>query len=339
MCNTSSLAVAYSYVPGFISENRQLTPLEKLTYLIIDSASGAKRFCWHSQKAIAEMVGCSLSTVIRAIRRLKALGLLRTEETVHGHTLRYYPLVPISRLQSSSCPVEQGGQRFKDRSLCQKDIQILKNNIKKKSLPLPPQNPSVATRAFPRTLSAMPVSAVPEMVGDNFSDFETLWDSYPRHEAKGMAFVIWKSLKRGRKLPPLSVLLSSISNAKETWAWTKDGGRYVPYLSNWLRGRRWMDFSPQEPVSVPVLPKIELPPMPKPPIITDEDKADFHHFLSGLPDSLSEGEESMVFALWRALRHSKGLTLMAADVGSGSGLLWRRMTIAAKRLTCRSIQS
>ena len=92
-------------------------------------------------------------------------------------------------------------------------------------------------------------------------------------------------------------------------------------------------------LSVPVLPKIELPPMPKPPIITDEDKADFHHFLSGIPDSLSEGEESMVFALWRALRHSKGLTLMAADVGSGSGLLWRRMTIAAKRLTCRSIQS
>lgn len=135
MCNTSSSAVAYSYVPGFISENRQLTPLEKLTYLIIDSASGAKRFCWHPQKAIAEMVGCSLSTVIRAIRRLKALGLLRTEETVHGHTLRYYPLVPISRLQSSSCPVEQGGQRFKDRSLCQKDIQILKNNIKKKSFP------------------------------------------------------------------------------------------------------------------------------------------------------------------------------------------------------------
>lgn len=138
MRNTSSSAVAYSYVPGFISGNNQLTHLEKLTYLIIDSASGVKRFCWHSQKAIAEMVGCSLSTVIRAIRRLKELGLFRTGETVHGHTLRYYPLVPISRLQSSSCSVGQGGQSFKDRSLCQKDIQILKNNIKKKSLPLPP---------------------------------------------------------------------------------------------------------------------------------------------------------------------------------------------------------
>ena len=270
MRNTSSSAVAYSYVPGFISGNNQLTHLEKLTYLIIDSASGVKRFCWHSQKAIAEMVGCSLSTVIRAIRRLKELGLLRTGETVHGHTLRYYPLVPISRLQSSSCSVGQGGQSFKDRSLCQKDIQILKNNIKKKSLPLPPQNASVVTRACPRKFSVMPVSAVSEMVGDNFSDFETLWDNYPRHEAKGMAFVIWKSLKRGRKLPPRSVLLSSLSNAKETWAWPKDGGRYVPYLSNWLRGRRRKDFSPQEPASAPVLPKNDLPPMPKPLIITSE---------------------------------------------------------------------
>ena len=154
-----------------------------------------------------------------------------------------------------------------------------------------------------------------------------------------MAFVIWKSLKRGRKLPPRSVLLSSLSNAKETWAWPKDGGRYVPYLSNWLRGRRRKDFSPQEPASAPVLPKNDLPPMPKPPIITNEDRAGFHHFLSGIPDSLSEGEESMVFALWRALRHSKGLTLTAVDVVSGSSPLWRRMTIAASRLECGGVQS
>lgn len=331
MHNTVLLPATFAFIPDFIQKNHELSMAERMTYSVIASVSGRKKFCWHSQKELSERIGCSLSTFKRCVCRLMALGLLATKANVHGHTLCYYPLSPASSQVAHS-----------ELPLAHDELQIIKDNIKQRNFsPLPPQaahpkNP-ITISAFSRALPVRNTSSVVrEGVGETFSDFEELWNRYPRHDAKGTALAVWKNLKRGQKLPALSVLLKCVSDAKETWAWTKEGGRYVPYLSNWLRGQRWMDASEKETDVAAVRPKADLssmPKMPEPPVVTDEDREGFKRLLSGITDSLSPGEEAAVFAIWRSL-HRKGLTLTAADC-TGSGPLWRRMTVAAKRLEGR----
>lgn len=73
-------------------------------------------------------------------------------------------------------------------------------------------------------------------------DFEKAWELYPKKEAKGLACTAWKALQRLGQLPPLQELESSIRQFMATENWQREQGRFVPQMSNWLRGQRWLDM-------------------------------------------------------------------------------------------------
>ena len=40
---------------------------------------------------------------------------------------------------------------------------------------------------------------------------------------------------------PVSVLLDAIEKQKKSEDWKKEGGKFIPYPTTWLNGKRWED--------------------------------------------------------------------------------------------------
>lgn len=69
--------------------------------------------------------------------------------------------------------------------------------------------------------------------------FDEFWSAYPKKKSKGDALRAWSKIKPDATLK--ATILSSISVAKQSDDWTKDGGQYIPHPASWLNGRRWED--------------------------------------------------------------------------------------------------
>ena len=69
-------------------------------------------------------------------------------------------------------------------------------------------------------------------------DFEKFWKEYPRHDAKQDAY---KSFTKAIKETTFDTLIQSIRAFKNTESWQRDNGKYIPYASTWLNGKRWLD--------------------------------------------------------------------------------------------------
>ena len=68
------------------------------------------------------------------------------------------------------------------------------------------------------------------------TDFASFWEAYPKKKDKANA------QKAVRKVDvPIEVLLNAIEKQKKSADWQKENGRYIPYPTTWLNGRRWED--------------------------------------------------------------------------------------------------
>lgn len=66
--------------------------------------------------------------------------------------------------------------------------------------------------------------------------FAVFWEAYPKKKDKANA------QKAFRKVDvPIEVLLNAIEKQKKSADWQKENGRYIPYPTTWLNGRRWED--------------------------------------------------------------------------------------------------
>ena len=66
--------------------------------------------------------------------------------------------------------------------------------------------------------------------------FAEFWAEYPRKDDKAGAAKVWASLT-----VPGELVITALKRHKASDQWLRDGGRYVPHASRWLRGRRWED--------------------------------------------------------------------------------------------------
>lgn len=69
--------------------------------------------------------------------------------------------------------------------------------------------------------------------------FDQFWEAYPKKKSQGDAEKAWGKIKPGPDL--LKTILESISQAKETEDWQKDGGKFIPYPATWLNAKGWKD--------------------------------------------------------------------------------------------------
>lgn len=83
--------------------------------------------------------------------------------------------------------------------------------------------------------------------------FNRFWALYPRKGKKQAARRAWDKLKPDRAL--CSQMSRALKAQMRSEDWQREGGRYIPYPSSWLNGRRWEDETPSAPP----------PPPPEPP--------------------------------------------------------------------------
>lgn len=72
--------------------------------------------------------------------------------------------------------------------------------------------------------------------------FEAFWSAYPRKDAKDGAAKAFARIGPDEALQ--AAILAAVERQKASDQWTRDGGKFVPYASTWLNGRRWEDELP-----------------------------------------------------------------------------------------------
>lgn len=76
--------------------------------------------------------------------------------------------------------------------------------------------------------------------GDGAVDlFERFWAAYPYKKAKEKARRAWNRLKPDLEL--CRKMADALELDKQSAAWQKENGRFIPYPASWLNGRRWED--------------------------------------------------------------------------------------------------
>lgn len=73
----------------------------------------------------------------------------------------------------------------------------------------------------------------------NTQRFESFWRMYPKKKDKQNAKKAWDKLKVDGEL--YNTIMRGLALHRKTEEWLKDKGKYVPYPSTWLNGRRWED--------------------------------------------------------------------------------------------------
>lgn len=69
--------------------------------------------------------------------------------------------------------------------------------------------------------------------------FDDFWARYPRRVGKQAARKAWERLDLGNGL--LERIMQAVLDQRQSEAWTKDAGQFIPHPATWLNGKRWED--------------------------------------------------------------------------------------------------
>ena len=207
----------------------------KMLYSLLCDYAGDKDHCWPSQTTLAGLLGCSVSSIKTYLRELAGQRLIAVELR-ECRSSTYYLLKPSFLSARAGQSNSDGGEANSDYI----------TNCRKKESNYPPT-------PKPPTAKEPPLTRQPRRgVGDFFSAnnaFESIWNAYPRKEAKELARAVWHRLWRQGAIR-VEALMESLRRFCRSDGWNREHGRYVPQLVNWLRGQRWLDELPSSPAAV-----------------------------------------------------------------------------------------
>lgn len=207
----------------------------KMLYSLLCDYAGDKDHCWPSQTTLAGLLGCSVSSIKTYLRELAGQRLIAVELR-ECRSSTYYLLKPSFLSARAGQSNSDGGEANSGYI----------TNCRKKETNYPPT-------PTPPTAKEPPSTRQPRRgVGDFFSAnnaFESIWNAYPRKEAKELARAVWHRLWRQGAIR-IEALMESLRRFCRSDGWNREHGRYVPQLVNWLRGQRWLDELPSSPVTV-----------------------------------------------------------------------------------------
>ena len=207
----------------------------KMLYSLLCDYAGDKDHCWPSQTTLARLLGCSVSSIKTYLRELAGQRLIAVELR-ECRSSTYYLLKPSFLSARAGQSNSDGGEANSGYI----------TNCRKKETNYPPT-------PTPPTAKEPPSTRQPRRgVGDFFSAnnaFESIWNAYPRKEAKELARAVWHRLWRQGAIR-IEALMESLRRFCRSDGWNREHGRYVPQLVNWLRGQRWLDELPSSPAAV-----------------------------------------------------------------------------------------
>ena len=218
-----------------------ITSGAKIMYALLCNYASDKDHCWPAQATLAAKLSCSVSSVKNYLAELVNAKLISIRREQYRSCI-YYILRPaaLKETKAASRKPEIAPQQPKNDH-AQPKTAYLNNLNKQEKEKTPPLPPAPVPRSQP------PASGPVGGGGFSFQDFEKAWEAYPKKEALGLARHAWNQLRQNGQLPSLSDLLAAIKRFTLTESWQREHGRFIPQMSNWLRGERWLDaLSPEE---------------------------------------------------------------------------------------------
>lgn len=68
--------------------------------------------------------------------------------------------------------------------------------------------------------------------------FDMIWAAYPRKVGKAAAVKAWRAIANP---PAVEVVIKAIETWRGSDQWSRDGGKFIPHMSTWLRRDGWLD--------------------------------------------------------------------------------------------------
>lgn len=268
------LRVSDKFFGEFICRDNAVSAGPVLLYLVLFRKAYKGGLCRSSQFALARICKCSVRSIQHYLRALAVLKYISIEQQEDGRNvyrllLSQRVLFFIAQERSATDDDDDGndqGEEFssghaKNLRMGGENSSPIYKSDKSINTPLSPHLPEKrestpsARKPFPST------TPVPNPQaggwGDSFSRgkkpgkasgfqtantlFERFFAAYPRKEAREPARAVWHQLWRRGALPALDHLLAALDRFRASTSWIRQHGRFVPYLVNWLRGRRWED--------------------------------------------------------------------------------------------------
>lgn len=229
-------------MPDFILSNKILSMGAKCLYAMLAKHSYNKSTCFPMLSTLAKELDCSAKSVVRHCKELVEEKLLLVYCDVNGkRTFRL--LMPQTAMDKMS--TAKNFSQPKDNLSSTLDKMSTIRNYNNNTYNTPPQV-SVTKVSQVAPVAQAPVAPVQKINtqsngGVCDSDFQKLWEAYPKKEQLGFAEKAFARLKASQEFPKLEVLLNAIEYFKTTHQWQKENGRFVPSLSNWLNAKSWLD--------------------------------------------------------------------------------------------------
>lgn len=181
-----------------------------------------RHWTYNSAKAFSELFPyMSPDQIQRALKRLEEAG-----EIVTG----CYNASPYDRTRWYSCAEGVPQQCGSDSAALRSDSANLRNEI--------PQQCGTNTSSYQVHTSvhynSTPQPPKGESLPPGFAEF---WASYPKKVGKDAALSAWKRKIKGEH----EEVIIALKTQKQSEAWTRDGGRFVPNPATWLNQGRWRD--------------------------------------------------------------------------------------------------
>ena len=101
------------------------------------------------------------------------------------------------------------------------------------------QNPNPSSSISSSTSSSKQTPLPPEGDSDAEDLFSVFWKCYPLKVKKPKALTAFLKHKPDRAL--LDRMLDAVEHQKQSRAWRKDNGQFIPHPATWLNNRQWED--------------------------------------------------------------------------------------------------
>ena len=215
-------------LPCDIAERRDLKASDKIVHAVLQNYQGDNGYSWPGIRTLAEKTGLARQTVLDAIQRLEATSLLEVTRRGVGKA-NHYKTGPETR------PVQESKTGPETRPVQKPDQSRNQTSGGPETRPEPVQNSDCIKKDLLKrtnTLADM---------------FESLWDKYPKKQAKATAEKSFQKLKPDQRL--FDEIMTALERHKLLPSWQKDNGQFIPMLSTWLNQKRYDDEFPESELS------------------------------------------------------------------------------------------
>jgi DNA-binding MarR family transcriptional regulator len=210
---------------------------EKLVLLALADHANDEGKCWPKVTSIAEKCGLDRTTVIAQLKKLHELNIF-SKETVYDNLGR-------KRGNVYTLTINLSGESLRSELLRWKSLRS-ENYATKSDLPLS-LGGNFPPLIIESSLITINESSIKENKKEkkeiyNKSDFEKLWEAYPRKVSKEAARKVFEKINPTSDA--LRIMLEAVSNQATERILAKRYGEWRPewkHLSTWLNGKNWED--------------------------------------------------------------------------------------------------